>query len=73
MILILRKKAVYQAQSGYDFKTYLFRFGPNIPTDYEVPFDEDVFLLIFESECTTEKTSDFMDYLKGLKNRLVII
>lgn len=49
----------------------LFWFGSNIPTGYEVPFDENVFLLIFKSERTTEKISDFTDYLTGLKDRLI--
>lgn len=49
----------------------LFWFGPDIPTGYEVPFDEDVFLLIFKGERSTEKPSDFTDYLLTLRDRLI--
>jgi pimeloyl-ACP methyl ester carboxylesterase/quercetin dioxygenase-like cupin family protein len=43
----------------------LFRFGSNIATGYEVPFDEGAFLLIFKGERSTRVEKDFIDYLKG--------
>lgn len=48
----------------------LFHFAPGTPTGYEVPFDEDAYILIFKGDRTTEKESDFIDYLKGMADRL---
>ena len=48
----------------------LFHFAVNTPTGYEVPFDEDAYILIFKGSRTTEKEEDFINYLKGLANRL---
>ena len=48
----------------------LFRFGPNIPTGYEVPFDENAFILIFKGDRITKSDADFIQYLKGMADRL---
>lgn len=48
----------------------LFRFGANVPTGYEVPFDEPAFILIFKGDRLTNEEKEFMDYLKGMAGRL---
>jgi pimeloyl-ACP methyl ester carboxylesterase/quercetin dioxygenase-like cupin family protein len=48
----------------------LFHFAPNTPTGYEVPFSEDAFILIFKGQRLTDNEADFIQYLKGLANRL---
>ncbi len=48
----------------------LFWFGPDVPTGYEVPFDESVFLVIFKSGQAPESSTDMLEYLSGLKERL---
>ena len=48
----------------------LFHFAPNTPTGYEVPFNEDAFILIFKGQRLTQKEADFVNYLKGLAKRL---
>lgn len=48
----------------------LFWFGKDVPTGYEVPFDEDVFLVIFKSRKPEESSGDMLDYLRGLQSRL---
>jgi len=48
----------------------LFWFGRDIPTGYEVPYDEPVFLLIFKGERTSEGPHAMMEYLMGLRERL---
>jgi len=44
----------------------LFRFGANIPTGYEVPFDEEALILIFKGDRSTKAEAEFIMYLKGL-------
>ncbi len=48
----------------------LFWFGDNVPTGYELPFDEDAYLLIFKPG---ERPSDdeFVEYLTGMAAELV--
>lgn len=48
----------------------LFRFGSHISTGYEVPFNEDAFILIFKGDRTTRQEQEFIDYLKGMAARL---
>jgi pimeloyl-ACP methyl ester carboxylesterase/quercetin dioxygenase-like cupin family protein len=48
----------------------LYRFGANTPTGYEVPFDEPAYILIFKGERSTVVERDFVDYLKGMAERL---
>jgi pimeloyl-ACP methyl ester carboxylesterase/quercetin dioxygenase-like cupin family protein len=48
----------------------LFRFAANISTGYEMPFDEPAYLLIFKGDRTTRVEKDFIDYLRGLAERL---
>ena len=48
----------------------LFRFGARISTGYEVPFSKDALILIFKGERSTISEQDFMDYLKGMGERL---
>jgi pimeloyl-ACP methyl ester carboxylesterase/quercetin dioxygenase-like cupin family protein len=48
----------------------LFHFAPGTPTGYEVPFSDDAFILIFKGQRLTEKEADFVEYLKGLAERL---
>jgi len=49
----------------------LFWFGPNIPTGYEVPFHEDAFILVFKGERNYASKSDMIQYLKGLREKLI--
>jgi pimeloyl-ACP methyl ester carboxylesterase/quercetin dioxygenase-like cupin family protein len=48
----------------------LFRFAPGTPTGYEVPFDESAFILIFKGDRVTKDEREFIDYLKGMAQRL---
>ncbi|MEX2188381.1 MAG: alpha/beta fold hydrolase [Pirellulales bacterium] len=48
----------------------LFRFTAGTPTGFEVPFDEDAFILIFKGDRTTKVEGEFVDYLKGMAERL---
>jgi quercetin dioxygenase-like cupin family protein len=49
----------------------LFWFGDNVPTGYEVPFDEDAFILIFKSgERGSDHDTNFVEYLKGMAARI---
>lgn len=48
----------------------LFHSRANTPTGYEVPFDEPAFLLIFKGERLTRDDDEFIEYLKGFKERL---
>jgi quercetin dioxygenase-like cupin family protein len=48
----------------------LFRFGKNVPTGYETPFDENAFILIFKGDRTTKVEREFIEYLQGLAERL---
>jgi quercetin dioxygenase-like cupin family protein len=49
----------------------LFWFGPNKPTGYEVPFDESAFIIIFKGERSSKDHAEMVDYLKGLRRRLI--
>ncbi|MCC6421121.1 MAG: alpha/beta fold hydrolase, partial [Gemmataceae bacterium] len=48
----------------------LFHFAANTPTGYEVPFAEDAYILILKGRRLTRSEQEFIDYLKGLANRL---
>ena len=48
----------------------LFRFTAGTPTGYEVPFDENVLILIFKGDRTTNVEREFIDYLEGMAKRL---
>ncbi|HHT24163.1 MAG TPA: cupin domain-containing protein [Clostridiaceae bacterium] len=48
----------------------LFWFQANASTGYEVPFDEDAYILIFKSERGDNTEEKFLEYLYGLKERL---
>jgi quercetin dioxygenase-like cupin family protein len=48
----------------------LFRFEANIPTGYEVPFHESATVLIFKGRRTTRAEKEFIEYLRGLGDRL---
>lgn len=48
----------------------LFRFGANISTGYEIPFDEPAYILIFKGQRTTKAEKNFIDYLQGMAARL---
>lgn len=48
----------------------LFRFDPNTPTGYEVPFDEAACLLIFKDKRLSESERAFIEYLRSLVERL---
>jgi hypothetical protein len=48
----------------------LFHFAANTPTGYEVPFDENAFILIFKGKRVTQREQDFIDYLRGMAKRL---
>ncbi len=48
----------------------LFRFGANVPTGYEVPFQENAFILIFKGDRLTKVESEFIDYLRGMAARV---
>lgn len=48
----------------------LFHFGRNIPTGYEVPFDEPAYILIFKSELSDWSDERFIEYLHGLRDTL---
>ncbi len=48
----------------------LYHFGRNIPTGYEVPFDEPAYILIFKSELSDWSDERFIEYLRGLKDTL---
>ncbi len=48
----------------------LFRFAARTPTGYEVPFAEDAYLLIFKGDRLSKSEKEFIDYLRGMKERL---
>lgn len=48
----------------------LFHFAVNTPTGYEVPFEEDAYILIFKGRRIHEKEQDFITYLQGMAERL---
>jgi pimeloyl-ACP methyl ester carboxylesterase/quercetin dioxygenase-like cupin family protein len=48
----------------------LFRFDANIPTGYEVPFPESATILIFKERRTTRAEKEFVEYLRGLADKL---
>jgi len=48
----------------------LFRFGPNVPTGYEVPFSESAFILIFKGDRLSKSEAEFITYLQGMAERL---
>jgi hypothetical protein len=48
----------------------LFRFAAGTPTGYEVPFDQSALILIFKGDRITKDEQQFIDYLKGMADRL---
>jgi hypothetical protein len=48
----------------------LFTFGRNISTGYEVPFDEDAYILIFKGDRLSKTEGEFIEYLRGMAKRL---
>lgn len=48
----------------------LYHFAPNIPTGYEVPFDEPATILIFKGDRSPGNDETFLSYLRGLRDRL---
>ncbi len=48
----------------------LYHFGKNIPTGYEVPFDEPAYILIFKSHRSDWDDERFLKYLRWLKGDL---
>jgi len=48
----------------------LFRFGPNVPTGYEVPFGENAYILIFKGDRLSKSEAEFITYLQGMAERL---
>lgn len=48
----------------------LFTFAPDTPTGYEVPFEENAFILIFKDKRLSRDEQEFIDYLRGLKKSL---
>ncbi len=48
----------------------LFVFEPNRPTGYEVPFEEKAMILIFEVTDEPADPAEFMEGLRGLRDRL---
>lgn len=48
----------------------LFWFGRDVPTGYEVPFDEPAYILIFKGERSSASEGEFIGYLQGLAERL---
>lgn len=49
----------------------LLWFGPDVPTGYEVPFQEDAFILIFKGERSDAGKQEMMEYLEELRERLM--
>lgn len=48
----------------------LFRFAAGAPTGYEVPFAEPTYILIFKGDRVSKDEKEFIDYLKGMAERL---
>lgn len=48
----------------------LFRFAPNTPTGYEVPFRDSAFILIFKGDRVTKSEAEFIKYLETMAERL---
>jgi quercetin dioxygenase-like cupin family protein len=48
----------------------LFTFAPDTPTGYEIPFDENAFILIFKDKRLSKDEREFIEYLRGLKAHL---
>jgi pimeloyl-ACP methyl ester carboxylesterase/quercetin dioxygenase-like cupin family protein len=48
----------------------LFRFAAGAPTGYEVPFAEPAYILIFKGDRVSKDEKEFIDYLKGMADRL---
>ena len=47
----------------------LYWFGDGVPTGYEVPFEEDAYILIFKTS-PREDDQAFIEYLKGMGERI---
>ena len=48
----------------------LFWFGDNVPTGYEIPFDEPATILIFKTQAP-DTAEDFADHLQRMGAQLV--
>jgi hypothetical protein len=48
----------------------LMWFKANEPTGWEVPFDESAYILIFKGSRSEKSDAEFLDYLRGLAERL---
>ncbi len=48
----------------------LFRFAAGAPTGYEVPFAQNAFILIFKGDRLSKDEKEFIDYLKGMAERV---
>lgn len=66
IIVTLRGEWVLCARGEREHVTAgdVFWFGPGVPTGYEVPFDDDAFILIFKGEKTDETPEAFVSYLQ---------
>jgi hypothetical protein len=49
----------------------LFRFAARTPTGYEVPFEEPAFILIFKGDRLSKSEREFVEYLQGMRERLL--
>lgn len=49
----------------------IFWFGPNVPTGYEVPFDDSAFILIFKGQRTDQSPTEFVEYLREKVNPML--
>lgn len=72
MILTLRGEWVLSARGErrHMQEGDLFWFGPDVPTGYEVPFDEDAYILIFKGEVMLDSAEAFVESLKSTDERL---
>ncbi len=48
----------------------LFWFGPGVPTGYEVPFEDNAYILIFKGEHTDASRKEFVEYLQSVDEQL---
>lgn len=49
----------------------IFWFGPDVPTGYEVPFNDSAFILIFKGQRTDQSPTEFVEYLRDEVNPLL--
>ncbi|AHG05156.1 hypothetical protein HALDL1_04385 [Halobacterium sp. DL1] len=67
IIVTLRGEWVLCARGEREHVTAgdVFWFGPGVPTGYEVPFDDDAFILIFKGTKTENSPEEFVSYLQN--------